>query len=150
MQRVIPLMACATLVLCGCGSTSPSATMPATTTPAKTGSTATRSHLSVDQAPAFATPSPTAPVVSGLAEVTYRNFAIDPDVLRVRAGSTVEWRNSDPAEHNVTSQSGPQRFSSKNLGEGATFRVRLRRPGIYHYECTLHPATMNGTIQVLR
>ncbi len=150
MQKAILLMVCAALLLCGCGSSSKSGTSTATATTAKTSSTSTHSHLTVDAAPAFAAPSPSAPVLSGLVKVTYRNFAIDPDVLRVRAGSTIEWRNSDPTEHNVTSESGPQSFSSKNFGEGATFSVRLRHPGIYHYECTLHPATMNGTIQVLR
>ena len=140
----------AAVLLCGCGSSSSSDTTPANTTTAKTSATSTHPHLTIDATPAFAAPSPSAPILSGLVKVTYANFAINPDVVRIRAGSTVEWHNTDPTTHNVTSESGPQPFSSKELGEGATFRVRLTHPGIYHYECTLHPATMNGTIQVIR
>jgi plastocyanin len=150
MNRLIFPLVSATLLLCGCGSSERSSTTAATGTAAKTSSTSTHSHLTVDAAPAFAAPSPSAPVVSGLVKVAYHNFAINPDVLRVRAGSTIQWTNEDPTDHNVTSQSGPQPFASKDFGEGATFRVHLTHPGIYHYECTLHPATMNGTIQVLR
>ncbi len=150
MKRAILTMLCAALLLCGCGSSSSSDAKTGASTAATTSSTSTHPHLTVDATPAFAAPSPSAPILSGLVKVTYSNFAINPDVVRVRAGSTVEWRNTDPTTHNVTSESGPQPFSSKDLGEGATFRVRLTHPGIYHYECTLHPATMNGTIQVLR
>jgi plastocyanin len=150
MQRAILLMVCATLALSGCGSSASAPTTTGTSTAGKTKSTTGPSHLTVDATPAFASPSPSAPVLSGLVKVSYRNFAINPDVVRIRAGSTVQWTNNDPTDHNVTSESGPQPFASQNFGEGATFKVRLTHPGIFHYECTLHPATMNGTIQVLR
>ncbi len=64
--------------------------------------------------------------------------------------ATVRCTNYDPAPHNVTSMSGPQRFASASFGEGATFEVKLTKPGIVHYESTTQPATMNGTIEVLR
>ena len=34
--------------------------------------------------------------------------------------------------------------------EGGTFKVKVTRPGLIHYECTIHPTTMNGTIEVVR
>ena len=83
-------------------------------------------------------------------QVAYRNFAIAPDTLRVKVGASVRWTNYDSAAHNVTSVSGPQRFASGNLGEGATFEVKLGHPGVIHYESTTQPATMNGTIEVVR
>ncbi len=149
MNRLIFALVSATLILCGCGSSGGSSTTAAPGTAAKTSPAPNHSHLSVDATPVFARPSTSAPVLSGLVKVAYENFAINPDVVRVKAGSTIEWTNHDPTDHNVTSQSGPQHFASKNFGEGASFRVHLTHPGIYHYECTLHPATMNGTIQVL-
>ena len=45
---------------------------------------------------------------------------------------------------------GPQRFTSKNFGERATFAVKATRPGIIHYLCTIHPTSMNGTIEVVK
>jgi plastocyanin len=146
-------MTCGALLASGCGSsagTPTAASTGQTTSSAKSGLVSKHAKLTLGGTPAFATPSPSAPILSGLVKVAYHNFAIDPNVIRVRAGSTVEWTNTDPTKHNVTSEGGPARFASKDFGEGGTFKVRLTHPGIYHYECTLHSATMNGTIQVLR
>ena len=82
--------------------------------------------------------------------MAYRNITIHPDTLKVTVGSTIAWTNFDPVEHNVTSQSGPTRFASKNFSEGQSFRVTLTRPGVIHYLCTIHPTSMNGTIVVVR
>ena len=79
--------------------------------------------------------------------VAYRNIAIHPDTARVKVGSVVRWTNYDPVEHNVTSHGAGQHIASGNFGEGKTFSVRLTRPGVIHYTCTIHPATMNGTIE---
>ncbi|HXN37455.1 MAG TPA: hypothetical protein VN892_05420 [Solirubrobacteraceae bacterium] len=88
---------------------------------------------------------------SGVVEVAYRNIAIDPDTLRVKVGSTIKWTNYDAVDHNVTSVgAGPQRFASKEFGENGTFELKADRPGIIHYESTTQPATMNGTIEVVR
>jgi plastocyanin len=126
-------------------------TAPALTTSApKSGLVSKHAKLTIGGTPSFVAPSASAPVLSGVVKIAYRSFAINPDVVRVRSGSTVEWTNYDPTNHNVTSEGGPQHFASKDFGERATFKLRLTHPGTYHYECTLHPATMNGTIQVLR
>ena len=87
---------------------------------------------------------------SGVVKIAYRNITIAPDTVKVKVGSTIVWTNYDPVEHNVTSQSGPDRFSSKNFGEGQSFRVTLTKPGVIHYLCTIHPTSMNGTIEVVR
>jgi plastocyanin len=83
-------------------------------------------------------------------QVAYRNITIAPDTLKVKVGSTVKWTNYDAIEHNVTSESGPQHFASNDLGESGTYEVTLTKPGVIHYECTIHPASMNGTIEVLK
>jgi plastocyanin len=82
--------------------------------------------------------------------IAYRNIAIDPDTIKVKVGSTIKWTNYDPVEHNVTSKGGPIHFASKNFGEGGTVEFKMTKPGVIHYLCTIHPATMNGTIEVVK
>jgi plastocyanin len=106
--------------------------------------------LKADTTPRFASPSSSAPVQSGVVQVSYRNITIQPDTLKVKVGTTIKWTNYDPVQHNVTSEGGPQKFVSKNFGEGGGYEVKLTKPGVIHYECTNHPATMNGTIEVVR
>ncbi len=83
-------------------------------------------------------------------QIAYRNIAIAPDTVRVKVGSTIRWTSYDNVPHNVTSEGGPQRFASKNFGEGGTFQIKAVKPGVIHYESTNYPATMNGTIEVVR
>ncbi len=135
----------------GASSSQTTAATGATTQPSTTTHTGTSgSGLSVTGTPKFAQPSSSEPVHSGTVDVAYSNITIQPDVLRVRVGSTVRWTNHDSIEHNVTGISGPQRLHSGGLHEGQSFAVKLTHPGTIHYECTNPPATMNGTIQVLK
>jgi plastocyanin len=150
MRRAILPAACCAVLAGGCGSSASSSAPAGSTRTSAPSHTQSGPHLTVDAPPSFGAPSPSAPVLSGLVTITYRYFTIDPDVIRVKVGATVLWRNTDPGPDNVTSVSGPQHLASGNLAEGATYRVRLTRPGVIHYLSTLHPATMNGTIQVLR
>jgi plastocyanin len=149
MKRgVSALIACSALAFAaGCGSSSkPGA---GGTTTAGASATSTSGGFKVTTTPKYASPSPSAPVQSGTVQVSYRNITIAPDTLKVKVGSTVVWTNYDSLQHNVTSMEGPLHFKSSDFGEGGTFRVRMTRPGIIHYECTIHPASMNGTIEVL-
>jgi plastocyanin len=152
-------MTCGALALmAGCGSSSGStggsdSTASTTTTTAAGAKAGTSSSggasLKVDTTPKFATPSPSAPVQSGVVQIAYRNIAIAPDTVRVKVGSTIRWTNHDSTQANVTSEGGPQKFASKNFGEGGTFELKVTAPGVIHYECTLYPVTMNGTIEVV-
>jgi plastocyanin len=131
----------------GCGSSKSSGT---TSTAPTTATTATaKSGLTTNAKINYAKPPANAPVQSGLVKINYHEIAIEPDTLKVKVGSTIEWTNEDSIEHNVTSASGPTKFASKNFGEGGTFKVTVTKPGIIHYRCTLHPATMNGAIEVV-
>ncbi len=133
---------CAALVLAaGCGSGGSNST----------GTTGTpTSKVEVDKTPKYASPSSSEPVKSGTVEIAYRNISIDPDTVRVKVGTTIVWTNYDPVEHNVVSKSGPLKFASKNFSEGQTIKFKMTKPGIIHYLCTIHPATMNGTIEVVK
>lgn len=173
-----PILACCTLALAaGCGSSGPAtgstgaggagagasgggaaagavSTAGATSGAVGSGGAAGAARsggtsLKVDTTPKFAKPSGSEPVRSGVVQIAYRNIAIDPDTVRVKVGTRIRWTNYDSTQANVTSEGGPQRFASKNFGEGGTFEITAERPGLIHYECTLYPVTMNGTIEVV-
>jgi plastocyanin len=151
-MRAAPTAACLTACLAvalgsGCGSSS-SGTGSAGSTAAASTSTASPASPKAIGTPKYGTPPASSPVLSGDVKVAYRNIAIEPDTLRVKVGSTITWTNYDSIEHNVTSEGGPQTFASKDIGESATFKIVADKPGVIHYECTIHPASMNGTIVV--
>ncbi len=86
---------------------------------------------------------------SGLVKILYHEFAIEPDTVKAKVGSTIKWVNEGPQTCNVTSEGGPYKFASKDFGEGASFELKLEEPGVIHYECTAYPTTMNGTIEAV-
>jgi plastocyanin len=157
------LACCALVLVTGCGSSSEhtsgsnatTGTTAAKSTTAGTGAASTSAangagaSLKADTTPKFASPSPAAPVQSGVVQIAYRDIAIAPDTVRVKLGSTIRWTNYDSTVHNVTSEGGPLKFASKNFGEGGTFELKASKAGVIHYENTLQPATMNGTIEVV-
>jgi plastocyanin len=149
MRRgLLTLLACLGLTaLVGCGSSSSSSSSSTAATSTKTATAKSGNALKVTTTPKFAPAS--GAVKSGTVHVAYRNIAIAPDTLKVKVGSTIEWTNFDSVDHNVTSEGGPQTFASKDFGQGGTFELRALKPGVIHYECTIHPASMNGTIEVV-
>jgi plastocyanin len=75
--------------------------------------------------------------------VEITGFAFKPATLRVKAGTTVTWRNADAAPHTATGS----KFSSPQLRKGGTYRYRFTKAGTYAYLCALHPG-MRGRIVV--
>lgn len=152
MRRGLPavVFACSALALgVGCGSSSSDSGSTATTA-AGTSSSSSSGGLKANTTPKYVSPSSSSPIQSGVVPVAYRNIAIAPDTLRVKVGSTIKWTNYDSVEHNVTSEGGVAKFASKDFGEGSSYEVKVTKPGIIHYECTIHPASMNGTIEVVK
>lgn len=148
MRRHVPalLLACGALALvAGCGSSKSSSAGSSSTS--ATGPTSGLHRIDKIN---YAKPPTSGTVKSGLVQVVYRNIAIEPDTLKVKVGSIIKWTNDDSVEHNVTSAGGPVKFASKNFGEGGTFEFKATKPGVIHYRCTIHPVTMNGTIEVVR
>jgi plastocyanin len=149
------VLACSALLLAaGCGSSSSGSDSGSTaTTAASSTSTSGKPSsggLKANTTPKYASPSSSSPIQSGVVPIAYRNIAIDPDTLKVKVGSTIKWTNYDSVEHNVTSEGGVAKFASKDFGEGATYEIKVTKPGVIHYECTIHPASMNGTIEVVK
>jgi plastocyanin len=144
------VIACSALLFAaGCGSSS-SSSSSATTNSTTTSTSAASGGLKTDSTPKYAAPAASSPVQSGTVQVAYRNIAIDPDTVKVKVGSTIKWTNFDSVEHNVTSEGGPSKFASKDFGESGTYEFKATKPGVIHYECTIHPASMNGTIEVVK
>jgi plastocyanin len=141
------VIACSALLFAaGCGSSSSSGSSSSTTA----STSASSGGLKPDTTPKYAAPAASSPVQSGTVQVAYRNIAIDPDTVKVKVGSTIKWTNFDSVEHNVTSEGGPSKFASKDFGESGTYEFKATKPGVIHYECTIHPASMNGTIEVVK
>jgi plastocyanin len=152
MRRTfVMLLSLGALVLAsGCGGSGPSAQTrgSSSTSSAPAGATG-HGGLTPIKAPKYAASPAGAPVRSGVVQIAYRNITIQPDAIRVKVGSTIRWTNFDTVVHNVTSRGGPASFASGSLAPGSSFEVRLQRPGVLHYLCTIHPVTMNGTIEVV-
>lgn len=163
-RALLALIAGSTLIpLAGCGSSESSGSTETTTVTVggrttsvviANGKTVTKPSSGgglqpASTTPKYAAPPSSAPVQSGVVQIEYRNIAINPDVLKVKVGSTIKWTNYDPVEHNVTSKGGPSTFASKTFGEGKTFEFKATKTGVIHYLCTIHPVSMNGTIEVV-
>src|SRR5262249_23014680 len=128
------------------GSTVTSPSGSTITSPSGSTVTSPSVGLKLGTRPRFPAPSASAPAHGGSVQIASRNITIQPDEVKVSVGSTITWTNYDSIEHNITSEGGPQKFASGDIGEGAHFAIKATTPGVIHYECTIHPASMNGTI----
>ena len=104
---------------------------------------------SKDSTPAAA---PAAPAVTSAeitkaaeATITINNFTFA-SPPSVSPGATVAVKNSDPAEHSVTADSGNAFNVEIESGETATFTAPTT-PGTYDYHCSYHPS-MHGQLIV--
>ncbi|MGH2654112.1 MAG: plastocyanin/azurin family copper-binding protein [Actinomycetota bacterium] len=82
--------------------------------------------------------------------VTVQMFKFAPASVRVRAGTTVRWRNTDEVLHTVTAgtpQETTGRFDGDLDGAGTAFRFTFEEPGSYPYFCSRHPF-MRGEVLV--
>lgn len=67
----------------------------------------------------------------------------DPQVIRVKSGTTVVWRNSSGA-HDVVARDGS--FRSSTLGD--SFSHTFMQPGRFPFFCSFHPGEMQGEVVV--
>ena len=86
------------------------------------------------------------------------NFSPDSITIIMGINNTVQWTNQDSVQHTVVvcPVGGGQLCSpsaavasSSFLSHGDTFEVVLNETGVYHYYCSIHSATMRGTITVV-
>jgi len=67
-----------------------------------------------------------------------------PEVVTVKRGARVTWKNQDPFPHTVTARGT---FDSGDIAAGKSWTFTAGKAGRYDYICTLHP-TMKGTLVV--
>ena len=80
--------------------------------------------------------------------VAIRNFAFQPEVVHITAGTTITWVNCEPEgvdPHTSTSESGV--WNSGDLPPGTIFSHTFDEAGRFEYLCVPHPF-MRGVIVV--
>jgi plastocyanin len=80
-------------------------------------------------------------------EVLLKGKAFEPESLSVKVGDSVEFRNADPVEHDVLSQSSAKTFDLDSVPPGESRKVTFDKPGTIEVECSMHDG-MHLTIQV--
>lgn len=90
--------------------------------------------------------------------VYMQGYDFAPHVITVKPGSTVFWMNLDPSEslsgiwtpgdHTVTFTSGVN-ATSEVLHQFDSYSLTFLTAGTYAYHCTIHPASMQGTVVVV-
>lgn len=81
-----------------------------------------------------------------LAKEVGKNYVWSPKKATIKVGTKVTWKNPTDVAHNVNGQ-GSFHFS-KSLPKGKSVSYTFKKAGTYKYTCTIHPATMKGTIIV--
>src|ERR1700751_3271288 len=76
------------------------------------------------------------------ADVTIANKAFGPTDATVASCDTVVWHWAD-GPHNVHVPAGPATFDSGIKNAGSTYSRQLTAPGVYTYQCDVHPS-MHG------
>ncbi len=83
------------------------------------------------------------PAKSG--QISINDFTFTPQILTVKAGTTVTWTNRDDEPHTVVSAA--KKFRSSVLDTNGKFSYTFSDPGTYEYFCSVHPH-MTGKVIV--
>ena len=130
---------CALIVSCAAGS----ATSADRAFPTNPGDANTRVTLGSPQV--TANPQATIPNVTAFVAVGEQFFA--PQTLRVKAGTTVTWRNGGSQNHDIRARDGS--FVVGILSPGQTYSFTFTKAGRYRYVCSIHEGDgMTGEIVV--
>ena len=70
--------------------------------------------------------------------------------ITLRRGGWLTVTDNDVMSHRLVQTSGPAlRIANATLKHmGATLKVTFTKPGVYHFQCDVHPDTMKGTVTV--
>jgi len=90
---------------------------------------------------------PASPVATTTVDLP-ASYRFAPAAITVPAGATVTWTNSDHFTHTVQFKDGGLPADPTQLQPGETTSFRFATPGLYHYQCSLHPQNMQGTVEV--
>ena len=76
-------------------------------------------------------------------EVVIENMRFTPATVEVKAGGTIEWKNSDLTPHTATART----FDSQSIEPDGSWRYTFKTAGEFPYACTFHP-DMKATVVV--
>src|SRR5262252_9115835 len=83
---------------------------------------------------------------SGENKIAIKDFAFNPQTIKVKSGEKITWINRDEEPHTVVSVEKQFKKSSA-LDTDQEFTITAGAPGTYTYFCSVHPK-MTGTIVV--
>jgi plastocyanin len=87
-----------------------------------------------------------APSVEKKNTIEIKDFAFNPQILKVKSGDKITWINHDDEPHTVVSV-GKKFQKSSALDTDQEFTITAGAPGTYEYFCSVHPK-MTGKIEV--
>ena len=88
----------------------------------------------------------TTPVMT--TSVTIADFSFTPPSILVAADAMVTWTWTGGALHNVTFANATITSSGASKATGTHQATMPSAAGVYTYQCTVHPSTMQGTVTV--
>jgi plastocyanin len=75
------------------------------------------------------------------------SYRFAPAAITVKAGTTVTFTNNDNFPHTVQLLD-PTPDTPRPLDLGKSVTITFSTPGLVHYQCSLHPQNMQGTVLV--
>ena len=76
------------------------------------------------------------------------SYRFAPADIAVPAGTTVTWSNRDNFTHSVQFVDGDLPANPLTMEPGQSVELTFAAPGVYQYECHLHPRDMTGSVTV--
>jgi len=104
---------------------------------------------SAQAAPPTAPPAPTAtaapPPAPAAVSVSMKDFEFGPKEIKVKAGTTITWKNDGAAPHSATAVD--KSFDTAIFQPGESKSAKFDTPGTFKYYCLLHgTADGNGMV----
>lgn len=88
--------------------------------------------------------APRAPVATNQVDLP-RSYRFAPEDIIVPAGTEVTWTNNDSFTHSVRLLAGGD---VQMMKPGESVSRTFTTPGLYRYDCSLHPNDMQGSVLV--
>lgn len=76
------------------------------------------------------------------------SYKFVPAAIAVPVGTMVTWTNNDHFTHSVQFLDGGLPGTPMIMDPGASATFVFDRPGVFRYQCHLHPQNMQGTVTV--
>ncbi|HET7726050.1 MAG TPA: cupredoxin domain-containing protein [Candidatus Limnocylindrales bacterium] len=88
--------------------------------------------------------TPAAPVATHQVDLP-RSYRFAPEDITVPTGTEVTWTNNDTFTHSVRLLDSGE---VKMMKPGESVTETFTTPGLYRYDCSLHPNDMNGSVLI--